>query len=130
MPEARGAAFGTSGNSDEGEDIEEEDVYLPPSLCGSHLTVNFPLQVPIQCIIGKCGTKIKNKTWTASVNSFVRHITDIHRVNVDKKNRTNWCSLCHCDIGRQVVTHACFRLRPFFLDSGEKFDDRCKECGE
>lgn len=74
--------------------------------------------------------EVENKTWTASVNSFVRHLTDIHRVKVDKKKRINWCSLCHCDIGRKVVTHACFRLRPFFVQSGEKFDAKCKECGE
>lgn len=57
----RGAASGTSGNPGEGEDDDEEDVYMPPSMRGNQLTVYFPLQVPIPCIVGKCGTKLKTK---------------------------------------------------------------------
>lgn len=75
------------------------------------------------CVVGNCKLKIKNKTWTASINNYRRHLEQIHKVK--PKNRINWCSLCHIDIGRQVATHACFVERPFFIVSTEKMSHKC-----
>lgn len=131
MSGERGATSGTSGDcpSGSGDAEDEEDLYLPPRLRGNHLIVNFPLKVPINCLVGKCGTRIKNKTWTASVNNFKRHMNEIHNLNIEEK-RTNWCSVCDCNIGRQPATHACFRERPFFVVSGEKVKFKCDQCRE
>lgn len=66
-------ASGTSGVVPGGEDDVEPEIFLSPSINGTHLTVNFPMRVPITCIIGNCRTQIKNATWTATVNNFKRH---------------------------------------------------------
>lgn len=46
-----GTSGGISGDGgDDGED--EDDVFLPPKLHGTHLTIHFPLLVPMACLIG------------------------------------------------------------------------------
>lgn len=135
MSKVSGVSGAASGKGDKisgggDEEDEEEDVYLPPSLRGRHLTVNFPLLVPVKCLIGNCGVMIKNKVWTAAVNNLVRHMNALHRVGIEPGKQTNWCSVCHYDIGRQVATHACFKVRPFFVNSNVQTEHKCKECGE
>lgn len=121
---------GTGGGSDpDNEEEGENEAYVVPKLCGDHLTIFFPLLVPIPCIIGKCGTKIKNKTWSTSVSNYVRHIADIHKIAINK-NKRNWCSICQNDIGRQVAAHACFGERLSFVVSDKKFQFACKYCPE
>lgn len=60
MATAGGATTAPSG-SPSAEDADEEDRFVHPSLHGKHLTIHFPLLVPVTCLIGNCRLKIKKK---------------------------------------------------------------------
>lgn len=117
----RGTSGGPSGNLNRSsinsivdDDDEEERInYIPPRLDNLHLTVNWPLQCPVKCLIGNCKVRMKGDTWTSVINSLKRHMKQIHKVV--PTDRTNWCTICHSVIGRMPATHACFRNRKMFV---------------
>lgn len=126
MAEAGGAS--TAGESSNIEEPDEEDQFVHPRIHGKNLYVYFPLLVPVTCLIGNCKLQLKNKTWTSTVQNLRRHMRDIHKFKPDAT--INWCSLCDCNIGRQVATHNCFRECKYFVNSKKKLDCKCEECGE
>lgn len=96
----------TAGDRDKNDDEEDESLrYVPPRMKGTTLTVSFPLLASFSCIVGNCKVSFKGETWGSVLNSFTRHLHDIHKVI--PKVRVNWCSICNSTIGRMVATHAC-----------------------
>lgn len=67
-------------------------------------------------------------TWSSAVYNYTRHLKDIHKIV--PTNKTLWCSLCNCDLGKQVAAHACFHDNPILVHSKERLDYPCDECSE
>lgn len=109
----------SSVNSTTEDDDEERINCILPRLDNLHLTINWPLQCPVKCLIGNCKTRMKCDAWTTVINSLKRHMKTIHKVV--PTDRTNWCTICHSVIGRMPATHACFRKRNMFVTK----DDNC-----
>lgn len=115
-----------SAGIDEGNTDEEDRRCVPPRMQGKHLTVSFPLQVPIACIAGNCKVKVTGDVWTSAVHCFTRHLRTIHKIVPD--TRSNMCSLCDTEIGRQPATHACFKNRKLMVQSDETQPFVCTIC--
>lgn len=133
MSRASGAGF--SGASapvlpdNNGGDVEDNRC-LPPRMVGDHLTISYPLIIPMMCIVGNCRIGIKGNTWTAVVNNFTRHLRDVHKVPT--KRKTHWCALCRYEMGRQVANHACFNddKNPLLIYSKIPLKYKCDQCTE
>lgn len=123
-----GGATTSLGESPSAADADEEDQFVHPRIQGKHLIVYFPLLAPVTFLIGNCKLQIMNKTWTATILNFKRHMHQIHKFKPD--STIYCCSLCDCNIGRQVVTHTCFRECNYFVTSNKNMDCKCLECGE
>lgn len=130
---------GTSGGSRRGSDsvLEEEDdeteddyVYINPRVEGRKMIVTFPLQSPVPCVVGNCKVRVKGETKDVAINSFKRHLKEVHKVIIPTGNRVNMCGICHTNIGRMIANHACFRERKMFVNSDEVFPFVCEKCGK
>lgn len=65
-----GDTGGSESSADNQDDEDDNILYVPPRLNGLHLTVTWPIKCPVQCMIGKCGTKLKSENKYTVVNSL------------------------------------------------------------
>lgn len=107
------------------EEEEEEEIddyeYINPRLDGKKMIITFPLMSTVPCVVGNCKVKVKGETKDVVINSFKRHLKEVHKVNIPSGSRVNMCGICHTYIGRMITDHACFRERKMFVNSKEVF---------
>lgn len=131
---ARGTSGGSRGdasNLDEADAEEEEEYeYTTPRIDGKKITITFPLRSPVACVVGNCKVRVKGETKDVVINSFKRHLKEIHKINFPAGSRINMCGICHTNIGRMITHHACFRERKLFVNSDEKFPFQCDICSK
>lgn len=77
-------------------------------------------------MIGNCHTCLKSSNRYSLVNDLVKHIRVIHKVPISGKS--NWCGVCHTDIGRCPANHGCFKFRKMLILTNDNCPFQCDEC--